>query len=539
MSEPLGASRGSTTIRSRHGCLTCRRKRKKCHERRPLCSRCDRTLSHCVWPSLKPASDFFLDINVISNVVPLDTADVGTNNSARSGSRTDSATSLSEPHSHLDKPLSIAHEEQVWGLTALANSKSDRETHSLSLGSSFPSSSMVGSFGEPAIVASAARYMTPNLGDTRNLATRMWECAQDFGPQTIWLPESLENCDEPDPEGVIPILKKNRQSFMALTQRASPEPLFQDVYYFYSTFLTRIFYDYALIPGSLVKWVYQRFNTSAASKCAILGTAALFRSDYERSIMTASWRAYAKELYSLAILQLTRDLEDTQLSPREKLTGLVEIMNYEYHSGQLSDYYFHGTLAVPLVKSILGTDTLDLLNIRGIDRFDVNFWAWCDILDSMATSRPTWFKYETDLDRAAQPGTEESGACEDKGIEWIYGCPNILAVLLARTSSLRHANILEEERQSQGAELEQIIRKWQLCPLGARDSLLRVTRVGAQEVWRHAGILYVHHAILKSDSRHPLARESVKNIIKIASTLKPGGTPDSFLAVPYYQGSRT
>ncbi|KAH7338110.1 fungal-specific transcription factor domain-containing protein [Rhizoctonia solani] len=304
--------------------------------------------------------------------------------------------------------------------------------------------------------------------------------------------------------------------------------------YFYSTFLSRIFYDYALIPGSLVEWIYQRFNTSNTSKYAMLATAALFRSDYERSIMTTSWRACAKELYSLAIRQLSHDLEKVQLSLQEKLTGLVEVMNYEYYAGRLSDYYSHGILTVPLVKAIMGAETLDLLNIRGIDMFNVNFWAWCDILDSMATSRPTWFKYESDLDRAVQPGTEESGASEDKGIEWIYGCPNIIAVILARTSSLRHAKLSVEEKRSQGIGLEQLIKSWQLRPLGAKESLLRVTRMGTQEVWRHAGILYVHHAILKSNSNHLVIRDSVKSIIKIASTLKPGGNPDSFLAVPYF-----
>ncbi|CAE7186285.1 unnamed protein product [Rhizoctonia solani] len=487
-------------------------RRKKCDERHPSCSRCDRTRSHCVWPP-KPASGFFLDIHELSNIAPLD---LGINDSTYG---IGSAMSLSEPYSHLDKSHST--DPILWEFSALANYTST--------GALFSSSSAIGSLGEP--MMGASYYVKPNLDDTKILATRMWEYAQDFGPQIIWPPEGLESCDELDPEGAITTF---RQSVTALTQRVSPEPLFHDVCYFYSVFLTRIFYDYALIPGSLIKWIYQRFNTSSTSKHAMLATAALFRSDYERSKMTASLRACAKELYSLAIRHLTHDLEDTHLSPREKLTGLVEIMNFEYHSGRLSDYYSHGALALPLVKAVLGKDNLDLLSIRGIDMFDVNFWVWCDILDSMATSRPTRLKYETDLDRAAQPGTEESGACEDKGVEWIYGCPNIVAVLLARTSSLRHAKISEEEKQFQGGELEQLLRNWQLRPLGARDPLLRVTRVGAQEVWRHAGILYVHHALLNSNSTNPLVKESVKNIIKIASTLKPGGTPDSFLAVPYF-----
>ncbi|KAG8732763.1 hypothetical protein FRC12_019140 [Ceratobasidium sp. 428] len=37
--------------RSRHGCLTCRRKRKKCDEERPECLRCMKSNSQCMWPT--------------------------------------------------------------------------------------------------------------------------------------------------------------------------------------------------------------------------------------------------------------------------------------------------------------------------------------------------------------------------------------------------------------------------------------------------------------------------------------------------------
>lgn len=59
------------------------------------------------------------------------------------------------------------------------------------------------------------------------------------------------------------------------------------------------------------------------------------------------------------------------------------------------------TKAVPLVKAVIGGDTIDLLKLGGEHMFDVNMWAWCDILDSMATCCPTRLKYESDLERAA------------------------------------------------------------------------------------------------------------------------------------------
>ncbi|KAG8685286.1 hypothetical protein FRC11_010822 [Ceratobasidium sp. 423] len=270
------------------------------------------------------------------------------------------------------------------------------------------------------------------------------------------------------------------------------EPIFRDVFYFYSTFLTRMFYDYALTSDKILNWTFRKFNSSNSAKYGMLCMASMFRSDYERSMLTPSWRNGAQEAYSLAITHLSRDLEDPRLSAWEKLTGLIPIMDYEFHMGQISKYFAHVNLALPLVKELIGGDTIDLLNLRGEYMFDVNMWAWCDILDSMGTSTPTRLKYESDLERAMQPGTEESAACQDKGIEWLYGIPNVLAVLLARISALKHAELPEQEKASKGAELERLARNWQIRPLETKDSRLRVARVGAQEVWRHTAILYVH-----------------------------------------------
>ncbi|KAG8684499.1 hypothetical protein FRC11_012016 [Ceratobasidium sp. 423] len=308
-------------------------------------------------------------------------------------------------------------------------------------------------------VGTSARISTvPGSRITKSLAMRMWEYAHDFGPRIIWPPEGCTNCDEFDPEGVAPTF---RQSLVALARGASVEPGFQDVCYFYSTFLTRLFYDYSLPTDTLVKWIIRRFNASKSSKYGMLSMATLYRSDYQKTMLATSWRADAKEMHSHAILQLAHDLEDTKLSPWAKLTGLLTIMDFEYHTGQLSKYYAHGTQAAPLIKAIVGSDTIDVFNLRGEQMFDVSIWVWCDILDSMATSKPTRLKYESDLERAAQPSAEESEARQDKGLEWIYGIPNAFAVLLARISALRDAKLPEQEKLSKGTEIEQLFRNWQ------------------------------------------------------------------------------
>ncbi|CUA72069.1 putative clathrin heavy chain [Schizosaccharomyces pombe 972h-] [Rhizoctonia solani] len=352
---------------------------------------------------------------------------------------------------------------------------------------------------------------------------RMWEYARDF-PQFEWSPDNLEIIDNLDLEGSILLLKG---SIVRLNKKELIEPAFREMCNFYSDFLARILYDYGLISDTLVEWMLQRYKLSESAKYGMLSTAILVRSYYEKSILATSLRERAKELYSLAIHKLPHELSDLCLSPWTKLASLIEIMNFEYNAGYFSSYYAHGAQAAPLVKTIIGSDTIDLLKLRGEQMFDVCCFAWCDILDSMSTSRPTRFKYVSDIER----GTQSSAG---SGIEWIHGCPNSLAVLLARTSALRHTQLSHHELMSQGSELEQTIRNLQLHPINAQESALRIARISAQEIWRHTGILYVHHAIFKSDSSHLLVKDSLKNIIKLASTLKPGRNPDCFLVAPYF-----
>ncbi|KAJ6110906.1 fungal Zn binuclear cluster domain-containing protein [Penicillium sp. IBT 16267x] len=47
----------SAKLRTRTGCLQCRRRRKKCDEARPQCAGCSRNRLQCVWPSDKQRKD--------------------------------------------------------------------------------------------------------------------------------------------------------------------------------------------------------------------------------------------------------------------------------------------------------------------------------------------------------------------------------------------------------------------------------------------------------------------------------------------------
>jgi hypothetical protein len=61
----------------------------------------------------------------------------------------------------------------------------------------------------------------------------------------------------------------------------------------------------------------------------MMGTALLFRANYEASSLTESLRYRSKEHYQLATRALRLELESNYLSTSVKIAGLVELMNYE------------------------------------------------------------------------------------------------------------------------------------------------------------------------------------------------------------------
>ncbi|CAE6478823.1 hypothetical protein ACGC1H_003067 [Rhizoctonia solani] len=524
--------------RSKKGCLTCRRKRKKCDEQPPVCSRCEKSDSECIWPqhSAHPITPTFgtpLDGHVQeimgASVPP---TSFGINRTA------DSNYPYNDPLSPYNDPLSQSMSLFPFGImpTTIDIGLGDLNTTGgldsrFTFSSNFDRAGFWQSVSTPNNITSPTPRSPLVSAHSKQLTLKSWEYAQDYGPQVIWPPNDSDESHSFDPEGAMPTLHR---SIDILTQTVVIDPVFQEIFYFWSTFLSRIFYNYATVPESIAGWMLQRFKVSDSAKYGMLATAVLFRANYERSPLTDSLRNHAKELYSLASRQVSLELKNEELLPQVKLVGLIEVTNYEYYSSNLSRYYPHVLEAASIVRQIMGSDTLDLLSLTGNHTFDIRCFAWCDILHSMATSRPTMLKYEFNIEQAQHSGSEDGYTHTNKGVEWIYGCPDVLTVILARTSSIKHSPASKENKIRHGVMLEELVLNWEFRPAQAKGSVMRVARVGVQEVWRHIAILYIHQAIFQSPSTHPTVRSSVRSIIRIASTLKPGVNPDCFLSVPYF-----
>jgi hypothetical protein len=144
----------------------------------------------------------------------------------------------------------------------------------------------------------------------------------------------------------------------------------------------------------------------------------------------------------------------------------------------------------------MGGDVIDFMALRGKETFDIRVFAWCDILSAMALSRPTLFRYETNIEHllTVDPeGPPPIAEDDDVGLEWMVGCPNVMIVLMARISALRDLNVSPEEKRVLAEAIEGSIRAWQARPSQTNNSFLKVVRMSAQEIWRHAMILFLYH----------------------------------------------
>ncbi|KAG8704798.1 hypothetical protein FRC09_003323 [Ceratobasidium sp. 395] len=323
--------------------------------------------------------------------------------------------------------------------------------------------------------------------------------------------------DDIDPEGLLAEVERSMRMI-----RLDDVENISVLYDFYLMFFSRLVFEPVRIYQNLASVLLERFQASDVMKNSMLSIAFLYRSLYDKAASPVELQEHAEKLHTMASKQVQLDIKNPHLSPALKLSGLMEVLFYE---------------ARPFVRSLIGGDVIDFMSLRGKETFDIRVFAWCDILSSMALSRPTLFTYETEIehllivDPEAPPPIADD---DDVGLEWMVGCPNVMIVLMARISALRDMNVSAEEKRARAEAIENSIRAWQARPSQTSNSFLKVVRMSAQEIWRHAMILFLYHAIFKVGPLHRAVKDAVRQIISLAQTIPAGRNPDIFLPVPYF-----
>ncbi|KAF8754365.1 hypothetical protein RHS01_06274 [Rhizoctonia solani] len=544
-----------SSLRSRTGCLTCKNRRKKCDEGRPRCERCVRGGFECLGyehhgkralagapapdqtqsstpgsssvspgPSIPPQTssssmdigDTFpspLDVDLSTpgagpstSAVPPPMINIQSGfsglGSSNGGLQSPSGTGLSGLQSFLDSlgppPASDVPLDGLMNPSTLDGTDMFNGFGSL-LGMGMPT---LPTFGQQTVPYAHIETTDadPGLGTSTVASDAAFnELGAELiaSHQTVARPhEGLlladDEEDDIDPEGLLAEVERSMRSM----KLGSGEHL-TELYDFYLMFFSRLVFEPIRIYQNLASVLLERFQTSEVMRHSMLAIAYLYRSLYDRAATPT-------------VLQYTKP----RMSPSTKLSGIIEVLFFEYSYGGCNSYYRLLEQAKPYVQSLVGGNVIDFMSLRGKETFDIRIFSWCDILSAMALSRPTLFMYETNIDHMLTVDPDNPIIIpldDDVGLEWMVGCPNVMIVLMARISALRDSGISQQEKIARAEEIERLIRAWQARPAQRPIPSSRSS------------------AIHKVGPLHRVIKDAVRQIISLAQTIPAGRNPDIFL----------
>ncbi|CAE6506959.1 unnamed protein product [Rhizoctonia solani] len=515
-----------TKERSRGGCLPCLRKRKKCDEIKPTCTRCSHGGNHCAWRSSLPKSKSKSKASVISflpQTQPLPNsiandglydASIGTEAVSMLGS---SNTQLVQ-HNNID----------IYGLIETASSIGTDHSHSQALCDSLSSQQISGaSFPNhtPQITFLPQHYET---WETLCFSLSQVDCAsrssikkfldEDEAEATHtleWIPEALELFGPYLPcTGQINWLGALNSYFM---------------------FSTRYVYESSNLLEA-TRTLSASYGWVNSARLGLLGTAVLFHS-YVNPMASKVLREYSRQLVDAATISIQLETTHPSMPISARLAGLSVVLLYHYYSGELNAYVRCVDAAAPMVEALVGPYPVQFHGLRGAKTIDIRSFVWCDVFTAIAASRPTRLVYDCNAEmllRRNQTGPNPIDMTLDVGLEWMCGLPDAIMMLIIQIINLRHSSLSRTERFNHAAGIEKSLREWKVWPSKIMNSIIRVQRMGAQEIWRYFAILYLYQAIHQAPPSHIIVQQSVGQIFKLGSTLRPGHNPDCLLTVPYF-----
>ncbi|KAL5641536.1 hypothetical protein ACGC1H_001876 [Rhizoctonia solani] len=302
----------------------------------------------------------------------------------------------------------------------------------------------------------------------------------------------------------------------------------------YFTFFVRYSYDPRNLPTH-INYFAARHHRLESVRLAVLATSLLFYSFLNPGLPQAPLRNHANELINAAATALQSEESQPNTTSDAQLAGISELLGFYYYIGDLGGYIRCIEQALPIVRKLVGTRPISIHKLYGSETLDIRLFAWCDVFSAMATSRPARLVYDCNVDvllQRNQAGPDNPFL--DNGLEWMSGLPDAFLLLTIQILNLKHASMSPIERIARAATIEEALRGWKVWPSGIANSVMKVQRMSAQEIWRHFTILYLYQAVHKATPSQEVVQQSVKQIIKLASTLRPGRNPDCVLYIPYF-----
>jgi hypothetical protein len=130
---------------------------------------------------------------------------------------------------------------------------------------------------------------------------------------------------------------------------------------------------------------------------------------------------------------------------------------------------------------------VNLPNILSSPGLNLQHFAATDVIISVTTARPMFFKYDV----TCSPQTYAQLIEGDYGLQWLHGAPDYFIVLLAWINMLYedYGTSMDPEYIT---EIESQIRSAKIQPGLTPDPILLVLRFAVQECWRQTLYVYLY-----------------------------------------------
>ncbi|KAJ1301195.1 hypothetical protein OPQ81_003605 [Rhizoctonia solani] len=557
------------TPRSTTGCFTCKRRRKKCDETQPHCLRCTKGGFECEgYPTFDGR---IRRVTFDPPIIPVprqsntraEPSETSTNSKSIKSLKEQSESAIA-PIPDLSESFSSAFKTPspndttsltIWNSSALRSSDAlhgdplESNIH-LDNSQSLPSDPWHGHLKhlssyatDPFLLSPSSRYKH-HLAHPPDQTPKSIESGQTnpsshllCGP--TWPSWSLVDDEDPpsddadDTEGIRSIICRS----------LTPDPNTQSnalpfVLQAYARWVNFVVFEPLKVAGMIREGVIMQFASSPEVRTRTCLIANVIGKLSRGPELDSKGMSIVSMLRSDAHQNIGRFHSNGPASEREMdmqnalkvLDSMMEMILIQRYSGPLSSVIGLMEAAAPVFRRACPDPPEKLVNLPNIlatPGLNLQHFAATDVIISITTARPMFFKYDIECTPEAFTQLVKG----DYGLQWLHGVPDQFIVILAWINVL-HENYGDNVDPKYVTQIESQVQNVKIKPSHSPDPILLILRLAVQECWRQTVYVYLYMTLCGVRADDPRVVRAVKAFVYIVNGVKPGRNPDSFLFIP-------
>ncbi|CAE6427914.1 unnamed protein product [Rhizoctonia solani] len=348
-----------------------------------------------------------------------------------------------------------------------------------------------------------------------------------------WIDEESDIDDESDPEGVGTILcvsptldKNTKDNSLAFVLEC------------YSRWAIARVYEPLKVVQAMRDQVIQQFSSEHARRRTIMiaNVMKMFGQDLVidglgQSILShLACEAQAKSNAFMRTPTLFNLATDRQNAMRA-LDSVLEILALQVNTQPIAACIQSLDNAAPIFRRACVEppgEPLNLPNIMMAHGLNLRHFATIDIVRSVSTGQPTYFRYEVPFSLEL---CDQMYKMQDvSGLQWLYGFPDQFVMLFAWIHCL--CDTPGGDSPELIAWVEKLLPQIKIAVGEFGDPLLRIGRMVVQDCWRYAVRIYLYMVLGKANALDPRVMRAQKGFMRLLRGVKPARNPDAFLMSP-------